>query len=158
MEAREVAAMDLAVPGSLAAVVGIVCLMEPSRRNGLVLRTTGFATVETACAVLVMHGSCCGPRRLPVPIREALGHGSGREQAYSLLRRSMDLHDELIRLRAMRGLLETRLLVLERAIGDQRQHGAAAPDLLKRVEALLARLEQVNAKLAEIRSRPAAPA
>jgi hypothetical protein len=28
----------------------------------------------------------------------------------------MDLHDELIRLRAMRGLLETRLLVLERAI------------------------------------------
>lgn len=68
----------------------------------------------------------------------------------------MDLHDELIRLRAMRGLLETRLLVLERAIADQRRHGAAAPDLLKRVEALLARLEQVNAKLAEIRS-PAAP-
>ncbi|WP_156901745.1 hypothetical protein [Azohydromonas australica] len=65
----------------------------------------------------------------------------------------MDLHEELIRLRAMRGLLETRLLVLERAIGDQRQHGVAAPDLLKRVEALLARLEQVNAKLAKMHQR-----
>jgi hypothetical protein len=69
----------------------------------------------------------------------------------------MDLHDELIRLRAMRGLLETRLLVLERAIEDQRRHGAAAPDLLKRVEALLGRLEQVNAKLVGIRS-PGTPA
>jgi hypothetical protein len=69
----------------------------------------------------------------------------------------MDLHDELIRLRAMRGLLETRLLVLERAIEEQRQHGVAAPDLLKRIEVLLARLGQVNAKLAELRS-PAAPA
>jgi hypothetical protein len=69
----------------------------------------------------------------------------------------MDLHDELIRLRAMRGLLETRLLVLERAIEEQRQHGAHAPDLLKRMEVLLARLGQVNAKLVELRS-PAAPA
>jgi hypothetical protein len=69
----------------------------------------------------------------------------------------MDLHDELIRLRAMRGLLETRLLVLERAIEEQRQHGVATPDLLKRMEVLLARLGQVNAKLAELRS-PAAPA
>jgi hypothetical protein len=69
----------------------------------------------------------------------------------------MDLHDELIRLRAMRGLLETRLLVLERAIEEQRQHGVAAPELLKRMEVLLARLGQVNAKLAEMRS-PAARA
>ncbi|WP_156902217.1 hypothetical protein [Azohydromonas australica] len=69
----------------------------------------------------------------------------------------MDRHDELIRLHAMRGLLETRLLVLERAIEDQRQHGVAAPDLLKRVEALLPRLEQVNAKLDKMRST-AAPA
>ena len=74
-----------------------------------------------------------------------------------LLHRSMDLHDELIRLRAMRGLLETRLLVLEQAIEDQRQHGVADPDLLKRVEALLPRLEQVNAKLDKMQSA-AAPA
>jgi hypothetical protein len=60
----------------------------------------------------------------------------------------MDRHDELIRLRAMRGLLETRLLVLERAIEDHRQHGVAATDLVERVDKLLARLQLVNSRLA----------
>ncbi len=70
----------------------------------------------------------------------------------------MDRHDEqLIRLRAMRGLLETRLLVLERAIEDQQLHGMVAPDLVERMENLLARLELVNTKLAEMHSS-AAPA
>jgi hypothetical protein len=64
----------------------------------------------------------------------------------------MDRHDELIRLHAMRNLLETRLLVLERAVEDHRQHGIAAPDLVERVEILLARLGLVSAKLAEMRS------
>jgi hypothetical protein len=63
----------------------------------------------------------------------------------------MDRHDELIRLRAMRGLLETRLLVLGRAIEEQQRHGMVAPELVKRVEILLARLGLVNAKLAELR-------
>lgn len=67
----------------------------------------------------------------------------------------MDRHDELIRLRAMRHLLETRLLVLGRAVEDQRRHGIAAPELVTRMEVLLARVELVNAKLAETRS-PAA--
>jgi hypothetical protein len=63
-----------------------------------------------------------------------------------------DRHDELIRLRAMRHLLETRLLVLERAIEDQRRHGVAAPELAERTAALLERLRLVNERLAKMRS------
>jgi hypothetical protein len=48
------AAMGLAVLGSLAAIVGIICLMEPWPRNGLVLLGTGLATIGAARAVLVM--------------------------------------------------------------------------------------------------------
>ena len=64
----------------------------------------------------------------------------------------MDRHDELIRLHAERELLEPRLLVLERVM-----HGmvASSPNLVKRVEALLARLGPVNIKLAEMH-RPTA--
>ncbi|WP_157271352.1 hypothetical protein [Azohydromonas aeria] len=68
----------------------------------------------------------------------------------------MDRHDELIRLRAMRDLLETRLLVLGRAIEEQRQHGVAVADLVNRTETLLVRLKLVNSKLADIRGRAAA--
>lgn len=69
----------------------------------------------------------------------------------------MDQHEQLIRLHAMRGLLETRLLVLERAIEERQQGGMAAPDLADRVVGLLDRLGQVNAKLAELRG-PVTPA
>jgi hypothetical protein len=58
----------------------------------------------------------------------------------------------MIQLCAMRSLLETRLLVLERAIDDHLQHRLAVPDLVKRVAVLLARLGLVNAKLAEMHS------
>jgi hypothetical protein len=68
----------------------------------------------------------------------------------------MDRHDELIRLCAMRDLLETRLLVLGRAIEDQRQHGVAVADLVERTETLLVRLKLVNGRLAELRGRAAA--
>ena len=69
----------------------------------------------------------------------------------------MDRDDELIRLTAMRGLLETRLLVIVRVIEDERKHGAGGvPDLVERMESLLARLRLVNGKLAELRGAGAA--
>lgn len=64
--------------------------------------------------------------------------------------------DGPIKLHAERDLLETRLLLLERVIDEQRQHGTAVPELAKRVESLLAQLGPVNAKLAELRGPGAA--
>lgn len=59
-------------------------------------------------------------------------------------------------LRAERDALERRLLELEQTVGEQRlrlvgQDGSDRSDLAASVEALLARLEAVNAKLAELR-------
>ena len=54
LSTAEAAVMGLAVLGSLAAVVGIICLTEPRPRNGLVLLGIGLGTIGGACAVLVM--------------------------------------------------------------------------------------------------------
>lgn len=90
-------------------------------------------------------------------VRGSFGHVPGVERSKLCCAARMDQHDQLIRLHAMRGLLETRLLVLERAIEERQQSGMAAPDLADRVTGLLDRLGQVNAKLAELRG-PVAPA
>ena len=77
-----------------------------------------------------------------------LGHGLGSERPCPCQAARMD---GPIKLHTERDLLETRLLLLAGAIDEQRQHGPAAPELVKRVDELLARLGPVNAKLAELR-------
>lgn len=61
-----------------------------------------------------------------------------------------------LELHAERNALETQLLKLEQAIEERHQSGMVAADLADHVVSLLAQLEQINAKLAELRS-PAAP-
>lgn len=54
-------------------------------------------------------------------------------------------------LHAERDTLEFRLVMLERAIEDRREHGMASPELVERMAVLFTRLQQVNELLAEMR-------
>lgn len=65
--------------------------------------------------------------------------------------------DETDELRMKRTLLERQLVMLEREMDAQRQHGASAPELAERMTALFAELRPVNERLA-MRHGPAAPA
>lgn len=105
----------------------------------------GRPACSARLAAFSQLGGCASPGRR--------GQALGARRCRPCCDNGMDRHDELIRLRAMRDLLETRLLVLGRAIEDQRQYGVAVADLVERTETLLVRLKLLNGRLAELRGR-----
>jgi hypothetical protein len=75
----EAAAMGLAVLGSLAAVVGIICLMEPRPRNALYCWGSAWPPSGGRARSWSCRSSCCGPWRPPGSAGEDPGHCPGAD-------------------------------------------------------------------------------